>query len=45
MSTSLSLDGQPSSIRRSTAQSILQEALAWVAANQGDLLKEWMKWH
>ncbi len=24
---------------------VVQEALAWVAANQADLLKEWMKWH
>ena len=24
---------------------VMQEALAWVAANQADLLKEWMKWH
>jgi hypothetical protein len=24
---------------------VVHEALAWVAANQADLLKEWMKWH
>jgi len=24
---------------------VVQEALAWVSANQADLLKEWMKWH
>lgn len=24
---------------------VVQEALAWVPANQADLLKEWMKWH
>jgi len=24
---------------------VVQEALACVAANQADLLKEWMKWH
>lgn len=24
---------------------VVQDALAWVAANQADLLKEWMKWH
>ncbi len=24
---------------------VVQEALTWVAANQTDLLKEWMKWH
>jgi hypothetical protein len=24
---------------------VVEEALAWVAANQADLLKVWMKWH
>lgn len=24
---------------------VVQKALAWVAANQVDLLKEWIKWH
>jgi hypothetical protein len=24
---------------------VVQEALAWVAANQAELLKEWKKWH
>lgn len=24
---------------------LIQEALAWVKANQADLLKEWIKWH
>ncbi|MGE8111649.1 DUF4160 domain-containing protein [Pseudomonas sp. NPDC086566] len=24
---------------------VMQKALAWVATNQADLLKEWMKWH
>ncbi|WP_081673690.1 DUF4160 domain-containing protein [Pseudomonas cremoricolorata] len=24
---------------------VIQEAIAWVQANQADLLKEWIKWH
>lgn len=24
---------------------VLQEALAWITANQAELLKEWKKWH
>jgi len=30
---------------RARPAKVVQEALAWVAANQADLLKEWMKWH
>jgi len=28
-----------------TPAKVVQEALAWVAANQAGLSKEWMKWH
>lgn len=24
---------------------VVQEALAWITANQAELLKEWKKWH
>jgi len=34
------------SVMQGTAPAkVVREALAWVAANQADLLKEWNRWH